>query len=64
MFFSLTGLFRPNTRGLTAGSMVSVEHKSQIFFRDNRKFGAGFGGFITRILFRKLGWFPDPKTGV
>lgn len=35
MFFSLIRLFRPNTRGLTAGSLVSVEHKSQIFFRSN-----------------------------
>jgi len=36
MFFSLIRLFRPGTRGLTKGSLVSVEHKSQIFFRSNQ----------------------------
>lgn len=46
MFFSLTGLFRPNTRGLTKGSLVSVEHKSQIFFRDNQS----LVGSLTRKL--------------
>ena len=50
MFFSLIGLFRPNNRGLTKGSLVSVEHKSQIFFRANRKFGWDLGIYNKNII--------------